>query len=99
MTNVPMTHPEGLLAHHEENYGHGSSYVELSNGDILHSVFCGRRLSSDGGLSWSDLFRHKTTEGDWVVSSGLVKLSGSGIGCVSSGWYDGDDKCHDRERL
>ena len=80
MTNVPMTNPEGMLALHEEDYGHSSSYVELENGDILHGVSCGRRTSADGGLTWSELFRHQTTEGDWVVSSGLVRLSGSGNG-------------------
>ena len=82
MTNIPMTAPDGVLAIREENFGHSSSYVELENGDILHGAGLEWCKSSDGGLSWSEIFRCFDSEGDPVAVLSLVKLSGSGIGCA-----------------
>ena len=92
MSNVPMTNPEGVMAVLEENYGHSSTYIGLENGDILHGAGLSFRTSEDGGLSWSEAFRLSDTEGAPVLAEGLVKLSGSGIGCAAGGYIDKDGK-------
>tara|TARA_B100000949_G_scaffold230661_1_gene241501 strand:- start:813 stop:2150 length:1338 start_codon:yes stop_codon:yes gene_type:complete len=88
MGNVPMTNREGVLAVLEEQFGHSSTYVELENGDILHAAGMGFRTSRDGGLNWSKPFRSWDTNDVPVTVEGLVKLSGSGIGCASNGYCD-----------
>ena len=99
MSNVPMTNPEGVLAIHEEDYGHSSTYVELENGDILHGAGVRFRRSGDGGLSWSEPFRFSDIKGTLVITEGLVKLSGSGIGCVAHGYLDTNENLRCREQI
>ncbi len=78
MSNVPMTLPEQVLAVHETNYGHCSSFVQLDDGRILHVGGGDFTTSEDGGITWSKAVRRNDTNGNPVSGSeiSLVKLSG-----------------------
>jgi len=82
--NVPMTNPEGMLAMHEQMYGHTVSFVELADGRILESGGNEFRISEDRGLTWSEPFNAKDENGSEVVGWALVKLAGKAIGFVST---------------
>ena len=90
MSNLPMTNAQGALANLETNWGY-AAFVELEGGDILWGYGWNFRTSGDGGLSWSEPSRRPDTNGLPVMCQGLVNLPGSGIGCVSCGYYDKDD--------
>jgi len=38
MSNIPMTRPEEVLAVHQTNYFHSSTFVELIDQRILHAA-------------------------------------------------------------
>jgi len=80
-----MTHPEGVLAIHETNYFHSSTFVELEGGRILHAAGTTFTTSDDGGLTWSKPFSYIDADGNKVGGGGtsLVKLSGKGIGLAA----------------
>ncbi|MDE2993718.1 MAG: sialidase family protein, partial [Chloroflexota bacterium] len=82
MSNVPMTRPEELLALHETPYFHSSTFTELDDGRILHAAGTTFTTSDDGGITWSEPFECRDTDGDPVGGSGtsLVRLAGRGVG-------------------
>ncbi len=86
MSNVPMTRPEEVLAAHETNYFHSSTFVELNDGRILHAANTTFTTSEDGGITWSEPFERRDTNGDLVGggSTSLVKLSGNGVGLAAA---------------
>ncbi len=90
MSNVPMTNPDGALANIETNWGY-ASFVELEGGDILWGYGWNFRTSADGGMTWSEPFKCVDRDGLPITCSGLVNLSGSGIGAATYGYYDKDD--------
>src|SRR5262249_26570519 len=88
--DVPMTRPEELLAVHETKFYHSSTFVELEGGRILHASKTTFTTSGDGGVTWSEPFECKDTNGNPVGGEGssLVKLSGRGIGLAAIEFYD-----------
>ncbi|MBM3935216.1 MAG: exo-alpha-sialidase [SAR202 cluster bacterium] len=85
MSNVPMTRPWEMLAEHKTNYFHDSTFIEISNGRILHcsgKQFC---TSDDGGISWSAPYQSRDKNGDVIGGGGtsLVKLDGNTIGLAA----------------
>jgi len=92
MSNVPMTRPEEALAIHETNYFHSSTFVELDDGRILHAAGTTFTTSDDGGITWSEPFQRRDTNGDRVGGGGtsLVNLSGKGIGLAAM-WRSPED--------
>ena len=87
MSNVPMTRAEEALAIHFTPYFHSSTFVELESGAILHAAGTTFTTSDDGGLTWSEPFEYRDTDGNPVGGGGtsLVRLSGSGIGLAGMG--------------
>jgi len=85
MSNVPMTRPEEVIAIHETNYFHSSTFVELEGGRILHAAGTTFTTSDDGGITWSEPFSCRDLNGERVGGGGtsLVKLSGKGIGLAA----------------
>lgn len=79
--NVPMTLPELMLAQHEQDYGHSSTFVTLDDGRIMHFAHDGFFLSDDGGLTWSQRVAAKDKSGKPVIGNAVVKLT-RGIGLV-----------------
>ncbi|MFB3902392.1 MAG: sialidase family protein [Acidobacteriota bacterium] len=82
---VSMTRPDEVLATHYSRYGHGSTFVELPDGRILHACGTSFMTSSDRGLTWSKSFKKNDTSGEPVGGGGscLVKLSDRGIGLAA----------------
>ena len=82
MSDVPMTRPEEALAVHQTRYFHGSTFVELEDGRVLHAAGGRFTVSEDGGLSWSEEFTCRDANGDPVGTHGcsLGRLSGAGVG-------------------
>ena len=91
MTHMPMTLPHLMLAKHKTSYGHGSTFAELGDGQILHVAGGGgfwKNYSEDGGLTWTPMKEQKLvdTNGDIVNGSSLARLSGfNSIGLVAHG--------------
>ncbi|HHZ93958.1 TPA: exo-alpha-sialidase [Candidatus Poribacteria bacterium] len=85
MSNIPMTRPEEVLAVHQTNYFHSSTFVELIDQRILHAAGTTFSISDDRGLSWSKPFSCEDADGNSVGGSGtsLVKLSENGIGLAA----------------
>ena len=75
-----MTNPQGMLALHEQSYGHSVTWVELADGKILLSGGGEFRVSKDGGLTWSEPFHGKDEKGSPVAAEALVRLSGKAVG-------------------
>ncbi|MFQ6042763.1 MAG: sialidase family protein, partial [Candidatus Poribacteria bacterium] len=92
MSNVPMTRPEEALAIHETNYFHSSTFVELSDGRILHAAGATFTTSDDGGVTWSEPFQRRDANGARVGGGGtsVVNLSGEGIGLAAM-WRNPED--------
>ena len=87
MSNIPMTLPDLMLAQHEQQFMHSTTWVELDDGRIL--LWCAQVHchSDDGGLTWSQPQFVKDINGDSVglgSSFGLVKLSGGGVGLAAN---------------
>ena len=82
---VSMTRPEEALATHFTKFGHGSTFVELEGGRILHAAGTSFTMSSDGGLSWAKSTTFKDVKGNPVGGGGacLVKLAGRGVGLAA----------------
>ncbi len=80
MSNVPMTRPEEMLAEHKTSFFHSSTFLELDDGRILHAADTTFTTSQDGGITWSEPFQRRDTNGDAVGGPGtsLVKLAGRG---------------------
>ena len=78
MSSVPMTLPGLMLAQHEQQFMHSTTWVELDDGRILHASHHVYEHSADGGLTWSENQLMKDINGDQVGASetSLVKLSG-----------------------
>jgi hypothetical protein len=95
MSNVPMTRPEELLAAHETDYFHSSTFVSLDDGRILHAAGTRFSVSADGGLTWSDPHTCRDADGQPVGGGGtsLVRLDGKGIGLGAIS-RDQDDPLH-----
>ena len=85
-TRIPsmMTNPQGMLALHEQSYGHSVTWVELADGKVLLSGGGEFRVSKDGGLTWSEPFHGKDEKGSPVAAEALVRLSGKAVGMVAS---------------
>ena len=85
MNNVPMTRPEEMLAEHETFFTASMTFVELQDGRILQAGGPKFTLSDDGGLTWSEPFERRDSEGNLVGLKGkaLVNLSGNGIGIAA----------------
>ena len=85
MGHVPMTRRHEMLAEHKTDYFHDSTFVEISNGRILHCS--GKRFSTsdDGGITWSAPFTKTDKNGGPVGGGGtsLVKLDGKGVGLAA----------------
>ena len=79
-----MTNPQGMLALHEQSYGHSVTWVELADGKVLLYGGGEFRVSGDAGVTWSEPFRGKDDQGKPVTAEALVRLSGKSIGMVSS---------------
>ena len=76
-----MTHPEEVLAIHEQNYGHSVSFCEMEGGRIL--MYGGGEFltSTDGGITWSEPFKGSYANGEPVKhAESLVKLDGKAVG-------------------
>ena len=71
MSNVPMTRPEELLALHETPYFHSSTFTELDDGRILHAAGTTFTTSDDGGITWSEPFERRDTDGAPSEVAGL----------------------------
>ena len=84
-TRIPsmMTNPQGMLALHEQSYGHSVTWVELADGKVLLSGGGEFRVSKDGGLTWSEPFHGKDEKGSPVAAEALVRLSGRAVGMVA----------------
>jgi predicted neuraminidase len=85
--NVPMTRPEEVIATHYTKYYHSSTFVELSDGRILHFGGSDFTVSTDGGLTWSKPFQRRDQRGDPVgggTGPSLVRLSGKAVGLAVS---------------
>jgi hypothetical protein len=78
-----MTRPDLMLAHHMQNYGHSSTFVDLDDGQIMHFVHNCYFLSGDGGLTWSDRIVCNDKSANPITGCALVKLS-KGIGLVQT---------------
>ena len=80
MSNVPMTLPDLMLAEHETEYGHESTFVELEDGRILHVAAYWKNYSEDGGITWTRMPSEKMVDVDGNPVGGaeaaLVKLPG-----------------------
>ena len=85
MSDVPMTRPDLMLAMHEQDYGHSSSFVDLSDGRIMHFTGNNYRLSDDGGLTWGETVACVDKSGNRAGGSGcsVVKLD-KGIGVAAN---------------
>ena len=79
MSNVPMTLPELMIAEHETECGHSSTFVELDDDRILHVAGFWKNQSEDGGLTWSKLVPDKMVDINGKEVGGaecsLVRLS------------------------
>ena len=84
-SNVPMTRPQELLAVHQTNFFHSSTFVQLADGRILHAAGTRFTTSADGGLTWSAPFEKRDANGERVGGGGtsLVRLAGRGIGLAA----------------
>ena len=87
MSSVPMTLPGLMLAQHEQQFMHSTTWVELDDGRIL--LWCAQVHchSDDGGLTWSQPQFTKDVNGDPVglgKSFALVRLSGGGVGLAAN---------------
>ncbi len=80
--NVPMTNPKGMLAFHEQGYGHTVTWTRLSDGRILMSGSGRFRISTDRGISWSEEFKGKDPAGEEVDALCLASLSGKSVGSI-----------------
>ena len=82
MSNVPMTRSEEALAQLETTHGFAATFVERTDGRVLQLTGTLFTTSDDGGLTWSEPFQCRDTNGDLVGDGGmsLVRLSGNGIG-------------------
>ena len=79
--HVPMTRPDLMLALHEQQYGHASTFVDLDDGRIMHWAGNAHALSEDGGLTWSELTKCQDEAGNTISGASVVKLD-KGIGVV-----------------
>lgn len=82
MSNVPMTRSEEALAQLDTTHGFAATFVERADGRILQLNGTLFTTSNDGGLTWSEPFQCRDTNGDLVGDGGmsLVRLAGNGIG-------------------
>jgi hypothetical protein len=76
MNNVPMTLPELALAIHDTPFFHGSSFVQLGDGRILHVCAQWVNYSEDGGLTWSEMEEQGDPIRNNMGNNSLVKLDG-----------------------
>ena len=76
MSNVPMTRPEEMLIEHKTGYFTSSTFAKLDDGRILRHAYAEFTTSEDEGITWSEPFQRKDTEGNLVDGHALVKLSG-----------------------
>ena len=85
MSDVPMTRQDEMLAIHYTKHISSATFVELDDGRILHAADQSFITSDDGGLTWSEEFRCRDTNGGPVGGKGtsLVKLDGKGIGLAA----------------
>jgi L-ascorbate metabolism protein UlaG (beta-lactamase superfamily) len=70
---VSMTRPEEVLATHYTSYGHGSTFVELEGGRILHAAHTTFTASGYGGITWSKPFKNTNVQGN-PVGAGLHQI-------------------------
>ena len=84
MSNVPMTRPEEMLIEHKTAYFTSSTFAELDDGRILRHAYAEFTISEDGGITWSEPFQRRDSEGNLVDGHALVKLSGKGVGLVGN---------------
>ncbi|PYV14593.1 MAG: hypothetical protein DMG07_11620 [Acidobacteria bacterium] len=84
-SDVPMSHPELVLANLKTNYFHSSTFVELEGGRILQASGMNFCTSDDGGLMWSKPYTCKDPRGKPVggVETSLVKLKRNAIGLAA----------------
>ena len=77
MSNVPMTLPDLALAIHDTTFFHTSTFVELSDGRVLHVAGGSKTISEDRGLTWSEAESLIDVNGNRVggAETSLVKLS------------------------
>ena len=78
MSNVPMTLPDLMIAEHETECGHESTFVELDDGRVMHHAGYWNSYSEDGGVTWAPLTgRVKDVDGSDVggAECSLVRLS------------------------
>ena len=80
MSNVPMTRPEEMLVMHEPDPTIASTMLELEGGRILSASGPMFATSDDQGMTWSEPFENRDTDGGLVQGNGLVHLSSGGIG-------------------
>jgi len=83
--HVSMTRPQEVIASHYTKYGHGSTFVELADGKLLHVAGTTFSTSSDRGATWSKTYGCKDTAGNPVGGGGgcLVRLAGNGVGLAA----------------
>ena len=98
--DVPMTRPGEMLAEHNTNFFHSSTWVELEGGRVLHAAGTDFTTSDDGGITWSKPFKRGDTQGNPVGGRNLslVKLAGAGIG-LAARIYDRTAGSMDPDRM
>ena len=98
--DVPMTRSGEMLAEHNTNFFHSSTWVELEGGRVLHAAGSDFITSDDGGITWSKPFKHADTQGNPVGgrNTSLVKLAGAGIG-LAARIYDRTAGSMDPDRM
>ena len=74
MSHCPMTLPDLVIATQAYPHSHTSSFVELSDGRVIHTSYGIINCSDDGGLTWTEPKRIYDANGDEVFAISVVKL-------------------------